>query len=119
MIPMNTEELTDGLDGYRFFRRGWQCEDEFRETRCSETQLHEAIDAFSRFHLIPAEPEVLLDVSKGGLDLPPVLIVFNDLWYLERQVCCKDEEIPIGFPTFRCNFTIGRASGSAAGIPKT
>ena len=97
---MNTEVLTDGLDGYRFFRRVWQCEDGFRERRCDETQLHEAIDAFSRFYLISAEPKLLFEVSKSGFDLPPVLVVLNDLGYFAGQVGCKDAEIPIWFPTF-------------------
>ena len=94
---MNAKCVTDGLDVYRFLRRFWQCEDEFGHRRGDEAELYKAIDAFSRLDLIPTEPEVLFCVSEGGLDVPPLVIVFYNLRYVEAQVCSKDEEIPIGF----------------------
>ena len=94
---MNAEMLTDLLNTYLFLRCVACCEYQLRETSCDETELNAPIDALARFAAIGIKSEVLFGISKGSFDLPPLPIVFNDLGYLKRQICCKDAEIPIGF----------------------
>ena len=77
---MNVEMFTDLLNSYLFLRSLACREYQLREARCDETELDEPIDAFARFQAIGIEPEVLFCVSEGGFNLPPLPIVFDDLW---------------------------------------
>ena len=99
MIPVNTEMVADLFDAeaIRGMRRRKPQEDQLRQRGCDETQLHEAIDAFAGLDPIGIKPEMLLGISEGSFYLLSLSVVFNDLGYLKRHVCCKDAEIPIRF----------------------
>ena len=88
MGPMDTEMIADLLDAETLRPlHGREIEEQLRQRRCDETQLHEPVDTFPGLDLGRIKTKVLFRIAKCGLDLPSVVIVLNDLGDPQGHIC--------------------------------